>query len=106
MCIPQGGHTHRLGTTAFDMEALHLEAMGMSWNCASRSIAPLGARSLCVDWLSGPAEHRLGEEIPWVAACRLSQERKRHCVGCGDRTVWSEEKLSAELLAYLPLSSG
>lgn len=87
MCIPQGGHPHRLGTTVFDMEALHLEAMAVSWNCASRSIALLRARSLCVDCLSGPAEHRLGEEIPWVAACRLSQERKRHCVGYGDRTI-------------------
>lgn len=92
MCIPQGGRTRRLGTTAFDMEALHSEAMGVSWNCASRSIALLGARSLCVDSLSGPAEHRLGEEIPWVAACRLSQERKKHCVGYGDRTAWSEEE--------------
>lgn len=42
MCIPQGGHPHRLGTTASDMEALHLEAMGVSWNCASRSIRPVG----------------------------------------------------------------
>lgn len=100
MCIPQGGHPHRLVTTVFDMEALHLEAMAVSWNCASRSIALLRARSLCVDCLSGPAEHRLGEEIPWV-------KRGRDTVLVMETGPSSlRKKLSAELLAYLPLSSG